>query len=166
MAVIPAVDAAAVALAADLEDGQSHVDSVLELADILEQGDQGGQLFGAVEVILADVLDAAALNHQELNGFGNLKAGSLCQSLGRNSNGVGQTVAGLVPHHILNSLDLVAGQDVAALSNQSSLASLVNGLMDHQVAIAGAAGAKVRALGNAGVHSCLGRNGGFIPDHG
>ena len=81
MGIIPAVDTAGVTLAAYVEDGLHHVKCCLELALILEQGKECGQLLGGEEVILADAFHSAAGNHKELRVVRNLQASCLSELL-------------------------------------------------------------------------------------
>ena len=149
--VVEGVDAAGVALAADLVDCADHIERVLELAVILEQSHQGGQLLTGEQVLLADVLAAAAGNGDELAVSRNLKAGLLGELLRRDGDGVGQTVTGLIPHDELELFGLVDVGKIGALLDQSLDKIVIDGGVADDVAVTGAAGTEVGALGDAAV---------------
>ena len=162
MRIIPAVDTAGVTLAAYVEDGLHHVKCCLELALILEQGKECGQLLGGEEVILADAFHSAAGNHKELRVVRNFKASCLSELLRADSNGIRKSVAGLVPHNLLNHLSLLIVQQITALILKSSNNTVINLFADNQVSVAGASGTEVRALGDSGVHSRLSSSLGSV----
>ena len=68
MVVAERVDSTGVAFSADLEDRTHHIEGVLKLALIFEEGKQRRQLFAGEEIFLAD---AVPHDHDEFAVGGN-----------------------------------------------------------------------------------------------
>ena len=151
------------ALAAHIIDCAHHIERILEFAVIFEERKQRGELFGGEEVLLADFV--FAVNHDELIFAADGEAGGLRELLCGDGNGVRQTVAVFIPHNLLERLCFLLVCKVAAFGFERFNHCVVNGSVNHQVAVAGAAGAKVGILADAGVHGRFLYVRGLVDNH-
>ena len=163
MLVVEGIDAAGMALAAHIIDCAHHIERILEFAVIFEECKQRGELFGGEEVLLADFV--FAVNHDELIFAADGEACGLGQLLCGDGNGVRQTVTVFIPHNLLERLGFLLVCKVAAFGFERFHHCIVNGSVNHQVAVAGAAGAKVGILADAGVHGRFLYVRGLVDNH-
>ena len=121
-------------------------------------------------MLLTNAFLPAAGDSNQFAVCGNFKASDLRQLLRADRNGIRQAMTDFVPHHILQLFGLFLIGQIGALCHKRLHKAIIDGLMNQQVAVAGAAGAKVGRFGDSGVHRGfslpLRRIGGIIDNNG
>ena len=118
MVVIERVDAARVALAADLEDGPDHLERLVE-AGVAEHRQDDAELLRAEHVVAADL---GLLDDEERPVWRDLEAGALGDGLGGDGDRVRRPVPLVVPQERPQPLRLVGARSTWPPSATSCVA--------------------------------------------
>ena len=162
MIVVERVDAARVALAADLEDRRDLLQRVVE-ARVAEHRQDDAELLGAEGVVPCRSRVSSTMRKRRSSGI--CEACSVGEGLGRDRDRVRGAVALVVPQDRSQPLTLLAGDDVAAFLDQAVAQRVVDRGLDHQVAVGRAARSEVGGLAEPRVARRLGHVRGLIDDH-